>query len=162
MKVYLTKMKMKKIKLKLWMGKGWLVGTLKRRLVRGRKWCWVIGLSLSLFLSLSHRHCFLRFKFKYIYEYCFLYYVSRYMEMEELTILFWGLMMGRALGLLGPNQQFHNDFLFLVIMGLFHAELPTKVKQQSSPTKVKKQNCANYDFDPLKTIKCYFYLVEIN
>lgn len=85
-----------------------------------------------------------------------------YMEMEELTILFWGLMMGQALGLLGPNQQFHNDFLFLVIMGLFHAELPTKVKQQTSPTKVKKQNCANYDFDPLKTIKCYFYLVKIN
>lgn len=34
------------------MGQSWLVGALKWRLVRGRNWCWVIGLSFYLSLSI--------------------------------------------------------------------------------------------------------------
>ena len=73
--------------------------------------------------------------------------------MEELTILGCDLMMWLALGLLGllgPNQQFHNDFFKLFFLG-HHGFVPrrtsNKVENKLVRSKVKKQNSANYDFD---------------
>jgi hypothetical protein len=108
----------------------------------------LVYLYLSLFLSLSLTHCFFEDLNLDIYEYFIVLCVTY--NMEELTILGCDLMMWLALGLLGPNQQFHNDFFKLFFLG-HHGFVPrrtsNKVENKLVRSKVKKQNSANYDFD---------------